>query len=124
MVLAHCEQALAAVRELGERNWEAATWDSLGYIHDQLGNHERAVACYERAVARYRELADRFNEAATLDHLGDTQHSAGDIQAARRTWTSALRIIGEIDHPDGDQVQAKLNRTSRQPDASSAVAAR
>ena len=80
-------------------------------------------ACYERAVARYRELADRFNEAATLDHLGDTQHSAGDIQAARRTWTSALRIIGEIDHPDGDQVQAKLNRTSRQPDASSAVAA-
>jgi hypothetical protein len=61
--------------------------------------------------------------ADTLDHLGDTQHSAGDIEAARRTWTRALRIFGEIDHPDRDQVRAKLNHASRQPDASTAVAA-
>ena len=122
--IGYCQQALAAIRELGERNWEAATWDSLGYIHDRLGRHERAVACYAQAIDLYRELADRFNEADTLDHLGDTQHSAGDVEAANRTWTLALRIFDEIDHPDGDQVRAKLNRASRQPDPSSAVVAR
>ncbi len=121
--IAYCEQALAAIRELGERNWEAATWDSLGYIHDRLGHHDRAVAYYAQAIDLYRELPDRFNEADTLDHLGDTQHRAGDIQAARRTWTRALRIFEEIDHPDGDQVRAKLNRASRQPDSSRAVVA-
>ena len=121
--IAHCEQALAAIRELGERNWEAATWDSLGYIHDRLGHHERAVACYAQAIDLYRELADRFNEADTLDHLGDAQLSAGDVGAARRTWTRALRIFDEIDHPDGDQVRAKLSRASRQPGPGSAVVA-
>ena len=27
--------------QVGERNWEAATWDSLGYIHHQLGDYQR-----------------------------------------------------------------------------------
>ncbi len=106
--IAFCEQGLDAVREIGERSWEAATWDSLGFIHRQLGSHARSVACYDRAIRLYRELADRFNEADTLDHLGDAQHNAGDAEAARRTWSHALRILDEIDHPDGDQVRVKL----------------
>jgi DNA-binding SARP family transcriptional activator/tetratricopeptide (TPR) repeat protein len=121
--ISYCEQGLAAVRELGERNWEAATWDSLGYVHHQLGDYERAVACYEQAIDLYRELADRFNEADRLDHLGDTQRSAGDTGTARLTWAHALRIFDKIDHPDGDQVRAKLGGLGRQPDLSSEVAA-
>jgi len=106
--LDHCERGLHAIQQLGERNWEAATWDSLGYIHHQLGDHQRSFACYRRAITLYRELADRFNEADTLDHLGDAQLSAGAAAAARQTWTAALRIYDEINHPDGAQVRAKL----------------
>jgi hypothetical protein len=36
------------------------------------------------------------------------RRSAGDLTAARRAWTQALRIFDEIDHPDRDQVRAKL----------------
>ena len=107
--LTYCEQGLDAVRAVGERSWEAATWDSLGLIHDQLGDHARAVACYSRAIDLYRELGDRFNEADTLDHLGEAHRGAGDAAAARAVWTRALRIFDEIDHPDGDEVRAKLH---------------
>jgi tetratricopeptide (TPR) repeat protein len=107
--ISYCEQALDAVREIGERNWEAATWDSLGYIYFQLGSHQRSVTCYERSIDLYRELADRFNEADSLHHLGDAWRAAGDTEAARRTWLHALRIYDEIQHPDGDQVRAKLD---------------
>jgi tetratricopeptide (TPR) repeat protein len=120
--IASCEQALDANRAAGERNGEAATWDSLGYIRHQIGEHERAVADYQRAVGLYRELADRFNEADTPGHLGDVQLSAGNPEAARRTWEHALRIFDEIDHPDGDQIRAKL-RAGVTPGALQALAA-
>jgi tetratricopeptide (TPR) repeat protein len=89
---------------------EAATWDSLGYIHHRLGNHERAAECYGRSADLYRELADRFNEADTLDHLGDVLDSAGDVGAARCTWARALRILDELGHPGAGQVRAELRQ--------------
>ena len=49
------------LRELGERHWEGAVWDSLGYAHHQRGDYAQAIACYERAIALSRDLADRFN---------------------------------------------------------------
>jgi tetratricopeptide (TPR) repeat protein len=119
--LSYCERALAAIREVGERHWEAATWDSLGLIHHGLGNYQRAIACYQRSVDLWHELADRFNEADTLDSLGDVQHTAGDDEAAARTWARALRIFGEIDHPDGDRVRAKLRPAASGPGVSPAV---
>jgi tetratricopeptide (TPR) repeat protein/transcriptional regulator with XRE-family HTH domain len=113
--LAFCEQALAVILELGAANWENAIWDSLGYIHHQSGDHQQAITCYQRSLDLSRELADRWNEAATLDHLGDTYHSLGDTSAAHRAWTQALHIFGEIDHPDGDRLAAKLYSHRGQP---------
>jgi tetratricopeptide (TPR) repeat protein len=113
--LAFCEQALAVIGELGASNWENAVWDSLGYVHHQLGDHQRAITCYQRSLGLSRELADRWNEAATLDHLGDTYYGLGDTAAAYRAWTQAVRIFGEIDHPDGDRLAAKLYSHRGQP---------
>jgi len=106
--LACCEQALAMIRELGASNWESLVWDSLGYVHHQLGDHQRAITCYQRSVDHSRKLADRWYEAEALDHLGDAYHSLGDTAAAHRAWAQALRIFGEIDHPDGGPLRAKL----------------
>jgi tetratricopeptide (TPR) repeat protein len=102
------ESALAAMREMGERRWEGAIWDSLGYAHHQRGDYQPAIVCYERAIALSRVLADRFNEADTLSSLGDVHYSAGDIRAARRAWEDALCIFDEIEHPDREKVCAKL----------------
>ena len=56
----------------------------------------------------FRDLGDRYDEADTLTHLGDTHHAAGDPDAARDAWQQALTILDELDHPDADQVRAKL----------------
>jgi len=106
--IAHCERALATMRELDVWAWEGAVWDSLGYIHHRRGDYQQAIVCYERALGLAREFADRFNEADSLNNLGDVHRSAGDLAAARRSWTQALRIFDEIDHPDRDWVRAKL----------------
>ncbi|HEY2690672.1 MAG TPA: tetratricopeptide repeat protein, partial [Streptosporangiaceae bacterium] len=112
---AYCEQGLAAIREVGDRNGEAAALDSLGYIHGGLGDPGRAADCYQRAIGIYRELADRFNEADTLVNLGDLWSRAGDSEAARRSWADALAIFDEIGHPDGDEVRARLDGSGRPP---------
>jgi tetratricopeptide (TPR) repeat protein len=105
--ITYCEQSLAMMQVVGERRGQGAIWDSLGYTHHHRGDFRQAIACYERALDLTWD-GDRFNKADTLNNLGDVHLSAGDPAAARRAWTQALRIFDEIDHPDRDQVRAKL----------------
>ena len=99
--ITYCQRGLAASQELGERNGQASSWDSLGFVQHRLGNHLRSVQCYQRAIDIYRDLGDLFNEADSLCSLGDVHQSQGELDAARRAWSDALRIFGEIGHPDG-----------------------
>jgi DNA-binding SARP family transcriptional activator/Tfp pilus assembly protein PilF len=115
-----CEQALEALRETGGGGWEANILDSLGYIHHQLGNRDSSIACYQRALGIFRDLGDRLEEAEALSHLGDVLHGSGDTEAARRDWLEALHIYDEIDHPDADEIRAKLQPPGAQPESSSA----
>ncbi|MFC0526634.1 AfsR/SARP family transcriptional regulator [Phytohabitans kaempferiae] len=108
--VAHCEKALMICQELGDVNCQAATWDSLGYAHRQLRDYPLAISCYQQAVDLYRELADAYNQAITLADFGDTHQDAGDADAAQLAWREALRILTQIDHPDADDVRARLDR--------------
>jgi tetratricopeptide (TPR) repeat protein len=83
-------------------------WDSLGYIHRQLGDHREATTCYRQALRLYREAGDRYNEADVLTHLGEASDAAGDPEAARGTWRQAVRILDELGHQDADQLRSKL----------------
>jgi DNA-binding SARP family transcriptional activator/tetratricopeptide (TPR) repeat protein len=107
--LGYCEQALAGLRELDQDSAGGTVWDTLGYIHQQAGDHQQAIACYRRLVDLCSQTGDRFNEADALDTLGDVHLSAGDDHAARQAWAQALRILEEIDHTDTSRVRAKLS---------------
>ena len=106
--LTACQQALTLFQELGDRDGQAATLDSLGYANHHLGQHTQAIDCYQHALDLERNLGDRYGEAETLTHLGDTHHAAGDPQAARDAWQHALIILDDLSHPDADQVRTKL----------------
>jgi hypothetical protein len=73
-----------------------------------LGNLAEAAACSQHAVSLFRESGDRFNEADVLTHLGDTRHADGELTQAREAWQQALAILEDLEHPDADQVRAKL----------------
>jgi tetratricopeptide (TPR) repeat protein len=110
--LKYCEQALGLQQELGNRRGEALTWDSLGVAYHHLGRYTDAVAAYEQALTLLRDHGNRYYEAETLVHLGDSQHAGGDTGAARDCWRAALTILTDFDHPDAEQVQARLRDAS------------
>ena len=116
-----CRQALTLSAEAGNRWAEGNAWDSLGYAEHHLGNLAEAAACYQRALSLNRESGYRFGQAATLTHLGDTRQAAGELAQARQAWQQALAILEDLQHPDADQVRAKLASTndhaSRNPSA-------
>ncbi len=109
LAVMNCEQALGLFQKLDDRDGQAATWDSLGYVHHHLGHHTQATTCYQHAVDLYRDLGDRYEEATALTNLGDTHHAAGNPHAARDAWQQALTILIDLDHPDVDDVRAKLH---------------
>ncbi|MCE7000051.1 tetratricopeptide repeat protein [Saccharothrix sp. S26] len=105
--LADCRRALVLAREVNDVLAEAATWDSLGYVHHRLHELDEAVRCYREALPRYRESGDRYEEAATLQRLGDTHALAGEHDAARGAWRAALDILDELGHGDTGALRAK-----------------
>jgi len=106
--LAYCQQSLAVVRELGNLNSEAHTTDTLGYIYRHLGHHRQAIACYQQALDLFRSTGDSYGEANCLSYLGDVYDDAGEVAAARHAWMQALNILSQLQHPDANQVRAKL----------------
>ena len=108
--LEHCEEALELLRGLGHVYGMAGTWDSLGFIHHNLGEGTLAVECYREAVRLFHRLGDRTYEAGSVVRLGDVLETSGDLDAAREAWRTALATLEELDHPDADQVRAKLVR--------------
>jgi tetratricopeptide (TPR) repeat protein len=105
-------QALTLSAETGGRWLEGHAWDSMGYAEHHLGNLAEAAACYQRALSLLREAGARFDEADTLTHLGDTRHAVGELAQAREAWQQALAILDDLQHPDADQVRAKLASTN------------
>jgi tetratricopeptide (TPR) repeat protein/transcriptional regulator with XRE-family HTH domain len=104
-----CRQALTLQAEVGDRLMEANTWDSLGYVEHQVGDFREAAACYQRALGIARAGGHRYLEAMVLSHLGDTRRAAGDPPQARDAWQQALAILKDMQHPNADQVRAKLD---------------
>jgi tetratricopeptide (TPR) repeat protein/transcriptional regulator with XRE-family HTH domain len=105
---AFCQRSLGLSAEAGNRLGEGTTWDSLGYAEHHLGNLAEAAACYQRALSLHQEAGARLYEAATLTHLGDTRHATGEPDRGRDAWQQALAILEDLQHPDADQVRAKL----------------
>jgi DNA-binding SARP family transcriptional activator/tetratricopeptide (TPR) repeat protein len=108
--LQYCRQALALQQEIGDRPTEASTWDSMGYAYHHLGDYRRAAIHYLKAVDIYRELDSRYHQARTLSRLGDTHLAAGKPEAARTAWRIGLAILTELDHPEAEEIRAKLDR--------------
>jgi tetratricopeptide (TPR) repeat protein/transcriptional regulator with XRE-family HTH domain len=107
--LTACEGALALCREAGARDIEAETIDSLGLAHHQLGHHAEAISCYQEALVIYRQLDSSHPLAKTLARLGDLHNTCGDLDEASTAWREALAILEDLQHPDAEQLRAKLH---------------
>ncbi|WP_425568387.1 tetratricopeptide repeat protein [Nonomuraea rubra] len=103
------EQAITHLAEQKIAVNEAGAWDTLGYAHHHLGDHQRAIDCYRRSLALYRATGRSHLEAEVLEHLGDTHHALGDATAAAAAWQQALDLLIPLDHTGAGKLHAKLS---------------
>jgi tetratricopeptide (TPR) repeat protein len=114
-VLKSCTEALQLFRSEGNQVGEADTLDSIGYAYAHVGRLDEAVSSYEASVRLWRLLGDRYNVADLLTRLGDIHRSQGNVEDARTAWTEALAIFTELDVPDIEVVQARLDELGPGP---------
>jgi len=110
--LSYCLQALAIDRELDSRAAQEATLHSIGFIYQQVGDSAAAIGYYLESLRLCEDLGNRFDQAETLASLGDAYQALGDASRARDAWRRALEIFDDLEHPDADEVRARLQPAS------------
>jgi tetratricopeptide (TPR) repeat protein/transcriptional regulator with XRE-family HTH domain len=106
--LDHCRRAVTVHEAAGNQMGAGHSWDSVGMAHLRLGQPAEAAACFRRAIAAFRDARDEPYQAIVLSHLGDAEQAAGRHRVARDAWRNSVAILTELDHPDADEVRAKL----------------
>ncbi|GAA2655973.1 BTAD domain-containing putative transcriptional regulator [Streptomyces aculeolatus] len=108
--LALSRQALAVQESVGDLYFMGITCDSLGRAHHRLGDPHEAIRCFRRAIELLEspDAADPLNAAKAHTALGDAQKDLGDAEAARTSWTQALRMFEDLRHPAAAEPRSRL----------------
>jgi tetratricopeptide (TPR) repeat protein len=101
-------RALALATEIGNQYTEERAWHNIGWCEQAFGHFDEAASVFQHVLNLARRARDRFHEADVFAHLGDLHHAHGKPAEAREAWSEALAIFEEFQHPDADQIRAKL----------------
>jgi Tfp pilus assembly protein PilF len=101
--------------------------DVLGEVLEAQGKWEEALAEHERALAA-TDAAQVVDRAVRLDNVGDCQLELGDLPAAERSYTEALRLLDRSESPyakrERGQMLMDLGRLAELEGERAAAAAR
>lgn len=92
------EQALALLRELGDRQGVALMLNSLGVTSDLRGDFATALTRTEEALAIAREIGDRSGELTYLGNLGAARIGLEDYVAAEKDLREVIEMAGEAEY--------------------------
>ena len=96
------ENALALLRELGDRRGEAVALVGLGAAVRATADLEAAVKHWQEALAHWRALEDRWQEAAVLKRIGDAQMNLGRGAEAAASLAAAPALLREAGDRSGE----------------------
>jgi non-specific serine/threonine protein kinase len=89
------EQAVARLRETGDRTWLAYALGDIGMRLMEEGDRERGAAWIEEGLALHRQLGNKQGLGNKLADLGRVSHEAGDVPAAARHYAESLHWLWE-----------------------------
>lgn len=91
-------KAIATYREAVDADASAATsYVNIGFIHDQLGEHQEATEAYQSAVL----VAISSDDFVGITALGMELLNAGRYEEARSAFKRSLELMGEAETRDG-----------------------
>ncbi|GAA1972818.1 tetratricopeptide repeat protein [Amycolatopsis minnesotensis] len=100
--LALASAALAAARERGNPEAEAAACHLLGLLYYNVSDYRRSFEMHTSALARYRGGGDRFGEATALHCLGRVFSHLGKPVEQVRHHELALELNRELGDTRGE----------------------
>ncbi len=96
------ESALAAARELKDRECEGVHLGNLGVAYESLGEYSRAIEYHEKHLAITRERGNRKGEGQALGNLGNAYNLLGEYSRAIEYHEQAVVIDREIGDRRGE----------------------
>ena len=114
--LAQAEKSAEASRvlfqQMGSKLFYAFTLFELSRIRQAQGELKVAIDYAQQSIGQLRLLQDKFSLVTVLRILGDQQTQMDALDSARATWTEALAMAREQDHPDIHALQERLQTSS------------
>jgi tetratricopeptide (TPR) repeat protein len=98
------EIALAAARQLQDREGEGATLSNLGLAYADLGETHRAIQFYEQTLLMHREIGNRSGEGIVLSNLGNAYADVGKTRRAIQLYEQRLTIAREVGDRRGEGI--------------------
>ena len=96
----HCQEALAAYRELGAEADEAIVLNTLGGVARQQGQFDRAEECYQQALAIAEKIGFTEHQSTVCGNLGLLALDCGRPQVARPWFERKLALAQEVGRQD------------------------
>lgn len=81
---------------------------NLGVVYERLGETQRAIDFYEQRLIIAREIGDRHSEGRTHARLAIALERAGNRAQAIIHAEAGLKILGEFEDPNADQMRELL----------------
>ncbi len=97
--LATFEEVLAILREIDERQGQAATINQIGQIYYNLGEYQQALDNYETATRIFKEFKNDGGVAITMTNMAVVYRNLGQYQKALSFYQEALAIFRSAANP-------------------------
>ncbi|WP_203135568.1 DUF4062 domain-containing protein [Microbacterium sp. JZ31] len=95
------DESLALFREVGDSWGCGLVLAALGRIDLLERRPDTALGRFDEALGFAQDLGDRLGESIARFHRGAAFLLRGDVEAARESFASCLRISDELDHDEG-----------------------
>jgi len=96
------EKALELWRSLGDKYWEAATLNSIGVVHYELGQKQHSLEFYKQSLTVRELLGDSRHKASVLENIGLVYHDLREYPTALQYYKPALVIYKALDDKRGE----------------------
>ena len=99
--LTWAEAALAEAQVAEDVTTICSILGDIGYVHQVLGDKQRALGIYTEALAMHRQLGNKTMEAAMLNDIGLVHFDLGEMQQALDFYTAALDLHRQVERDKG-----------------------